>query len=122
MALMQPLPPLCGDTAIFDVCVSFNVSNTGSRDGADVPQLYVTYPAVANEPPRQLRFFTKVQQLLSHNRSSCECSFGLTRYPSQVFLGVGESAEVTMPLRMLPDLAIWNIEVFATYQPVYNTV
>ena len=30
---------------------------------------------------------------------------------SQVLLTAGESAEVTMPLRFLPDLAIWSVEV-----------
>ena len=65
MVLMQPPPPLCGGAEVFDVCVAFNVSNTGAHDGADVPQLYITYPAAAEEPPRQLRFFTKVQLLLN---------------------------------------------------------
>jgi hypothetical protein len=31
--------------------------------------------------------------------------------PSQVMLRVGETSEVTMPLRLLPDLAIWSVEV-----------
>ena len=62
---MQPPPPLCGGAEVFDVCVAFNVRNTGAHDGADVPQLYITYPAAAEEPPRQLRFFTKVHQLLN---------------------------------------------------------
>ena len=61
MQLLQPLPQLCGAVAVFDVCVAFNVSNTGVRDGAEVAQLYVTYPAQADEPPRQLRFFSKVK-------------------------------------------------------------
>ena len=61
MQLLQPPPQLCGGVDAFDVCVSFNVTNTGTRDGAEVPQLYVTYPAAADEPPRQLRFFTKVR-------------------------------------------------------------
>ena len=30
---------------------------------------------------------------------------------SQVMLRVGETSEVTMPLRLLPDLAIWDVEV-----------
>jgi hypothetical protein len=42
MSIVQPPPPLCGGADHFDVCVSFNVTNTGARDGADVPQLYVT--------------------------------------------------------------------------------
>lgn len=40
--------------------VDVDVANTGSRAGADVVQLYVTQPAAANEPPRQLEGFQKV--------------------------------------------------------------
>jgi beta-glucosidase len=36
------------------------VTNTGSRAGADVAQLYVTDPAAAGEPPRQLEGFARV--------------------------------------------------------------
>jgi beta-glucosidase len=40
--------------------VSATVTNTGSRAGADVAQLYVTDPAAAGEPPRQLAGFARV--------------------------------------------------------------
>jgi len=40
--------------------VSFTVQNTGPVTGSDVPQLYLGFPAAANEPPKQLRGFTKV--------------------------------------------------------------
>ena len=40
--------------------VSATVTNTGSRAGADVAQLYVTDPAAASEPPRQLEGFARV--------------------------------------------------------------
>jgi hypothetical protein len=73
MQLLQPLPPLCGGVDTFDLCVSFNVTNTGARDGADVPQLYVTYPAAADEPPRQLRFFSKVKQPALLQRITPQC-------------------------------------------------
>jgi beta-glucosidase len=43
-----------------DVRVSATVTNTGSRSGADVTQLYVTFPAAAGEPPRQLKGFQRV--------------------------------------------------------------
>src|SRR6201995_936403 len=36
------------------------VTNTGSRAGADVAQLYVTDPASAGQPPRQLEGFSRV--------------------------------------------------------------
>jgi beta-glucosidase len=40
--------------------VSATVTNTGSRAGADVAQLYVTDPAASGEPPRQLEGFSRV--------------------------------------------------------------
>jgi len=40
--------------------VTATVTNTGSRAGADVAQLYVTQPAASGEPPRQLQGFTRV--------------------------------------------------------------
>src|SRR5205085_8070082 len=49
--------PVTGATA---ANVSFDVVNTGSRAGAEVPQLYVSDPSASGEPPRQLKGFTKV--------------------------------------------------------------
>lgn len=40
--------------------VTVNVSNTGSIEGADVPQLYIGYPDVADQPVRQLRGFERI--------------------------------------------------------------
>ena len=40
--------------------VAVKVANTGARDGAEVVQLYLGYPAAAGEPPRQLKGFEKV--------------------------------------------------------------
>jgi beta-glucosidase len=40
--------------------VSFDVTNIGSRAGSDVAQVYVTFPAAAGEPPKQLKGFAKV--------------------------------------------------------------
>jgi beta-glucosidase len=37
--------------------VSFSVRNIGSRRGKAVPQLYVTFPTAAGEPPAQLKAF-----------------------------------------------------------------
>jgi beta-glucosidase len=42
------------------VAVGFDVTNTGSRAGAEVAQAYVTQPAAAGEPPRSLRGFRRV--------------------------------------------------------------
>jgi beta-glucosidase len=43
--------------------VSFTVTNTGQRDGADVAQLYLGFPQIdeGNEPPIQLKGFRKVE-------------------------------------------------------------
>ncbi|HEY2698660.1 MAG TPA: glycoside hydrolase family 3 C-terminal domain-containing protein [Pseudonocardiaceae bacterium] len=41
--------------------VTANVTNTGKRAGADVAQLYLSEPASAGEPPKQLKGFQKVQ-------------------------------------------------------------
>ncbi len=40
--------------------VTATVTNTGTRAGADVAQLYVTDPAASGEPPRQLEGFARV--------------------------------------------------------------
>lgn len=42
------------------VNVSFDITNTGSRAGSDVAQVYVTFPASTGEPPKQLKGFAKV--------------------------------------------------------------
>ena len=41
--------------------ITVDVTNTGSRAGADVVQAYVTFPSSAGEPPRQLKGFEKVK-------------------------------------------------------------
>jgi beta-glucosidase len=48
------------DGASGDVTVSATVTNTGSRAGADVAQLYLDDPGAAGEPPRQLAGFKRV--------------------------------------------------------------
>ncbi|KAK7544833.1 putative beta-glucosidase D [Phyllosticta citribraziliensis] len=51
-----------GKTDLFDtvLTITTTLTNTGSRSGAEVAQLYVSYPAAANQPVRQLRGFEKV--------------------------------------------------------------
>lgn len=41
--------------------VTAKISNTGGVSGAEVPQLYLGYPASAGEPPKQLRGFAKLK-------------------------------------------------------------
>jgi beta-glucosidase len=40
--------------------VSVRVTNTGKREGAEVVQLYLGFPAAAEEPPNQLKGFEKI--------------------------------------------------------------
>ena len=42
------------------ITVQFTVQNTGSRAGADVPQVYVGFPPAVGEPPKRLVGFQKV--------------------------------------------------------------
>jgi beta-glucosidase len=63
--------------------VSVDVTNTGSRAGADVVQVYVAFPATAGEPPRQLKAFEKIS------------------------LNPGETKHVTLPLDERA-FSIWN--------------
>ncbi|WP_433894333.1 glycoside hydrolase family 3 C-terminal domain-containing protein [Streptomyces sp. CA-111067] len=50
------------------VTVGADVTNTGSRAGAEVAQVYLTDPASAGEPPRQLKGFAKVQLAAGQTR------------------------------------------------------
>ena len=43
------------------VLVSCTVTNSGTRSGKEVPQLYVAFPASAGEPPQLLRGFRIVE-------------------------------------------------------------
>ena len=42
------------------IAVQFEVENTGSRAGAEVPQVYLQFPAEAGEPPKRLVAFQKI--------------------------------------------------------------
>jgi len=48
-------------TGTSTVSVSVDITNSGKWAGAEVPQLYLSYPVSAGEPPKVLRGFTKVQ-------------------------------------------------------------
>jgi beta-glucosidase len=64
------------------VRLSFQLTNTGSRAGAEVAQVYAALPASAMEPPKRLVGWSKVQ------------------------LGAGESKEVTI------EIEPWYLSVF----------
>ncbi len=65
-----------------DVKVTATVTNVGNRAGSDVAQLYVTDPASAGEPPRQLKGFQRVT--LAPGRST-RVHFTLTPADTQWF-------------------------------------
>ena len=64
--------------------VTFTVENSGAVAGAEVPQLYLGFPAASGEPPKQLKGFEKVK------------------------LAPGASATVTFPLDDR-SLSIWDV-------------
>jgi beta-glucosidase len=64
--------------------IKFTVTNTGKVDGSEVPQLYLSFPAEAEEPPKILRGFERV------------------------YLAVGESKQVTLTLAQR-DISYWNV-------------
>ncbi len=45
------------------VQIGFDLTNTGTLAGAEVPQLYLGFPAAAGEPPRLLKGFQKITLL-----------------------------------------------------------
>jgi beta-glucosidase len=45
---------------------TIEVTNTGQRPGADVPQLYLASPSFAGEPPKQLKGFERVDLAAGH--------------------------------------------------------
>jgi beta-glucosidase len=51
--------PLASDGTT-PITVTVDVHNTGDRDGAEVPQVYLAMPAVLNQPPKRLIAFEKV--------------------------------------------------------------
>ncbi|KAF7290169.1 Fn3-like domain-containing protein [Mycena indigotica] len=82
----SPVGDIGGPAALYAPfgSVSFTLKNTGRVAGAEVAQLYLTFPAAYNEPPRLLRGF------------------------SRVFLGAGQSKGVSIPLRV-KDLSVWDV-------------
>jgi beta-glucosidase len=64
--------------------ITFTIMNTGNMDGSEVPQLYLSFPEEAAEPPKILRGFERV------------------------YLEAGESKLVTLPLTQR-DISYWNV-------------
>ena len=66
------------------VTISFTLTNTGSKAGTEVPQLYTSPPASAGQAPLNLKGF------------------------DAVYLGAGESKTVTFQLSRY-DLSVWDV-------------
>ncbi|KAL7414273.1 beta-glucosidase [Mrakia frigida] len=64
--------------------VEFDVTNTGSVNGCDVPLMFVTFPEAAGEPPRVLRGFERIN------------------------LDPGATTRVSLPLSIY-SLSIWDV-------------
>ncbi len=97
------------------VDVSFILTNTGERTGADVSQVYLSFPEAAGEPPRVLRGFERTELAPGESRMvhielparafSCWDPVGHARYaPSGTYtVSVGSSS------RQLPLVASFNV-------------
>lgn len=77
---------LGGQADLYDelISVSTTVSNSGAVDGAEVAQLYLSFPDEASQPVRVLRGFEKVS------------------------IPVGSTANVTFSLRRR-DVSYWDV-------------
>jgi beta-glucosidase len=51
------------------VKVSFTLTNTGARAGAEIAEVYVALPASAEEPPKRLVGWSKVQLKAGETKS-----------------------------------------------------
>jgi hypothetical protein len=49
--------------------VSFDLANTGARDGTEVAQVYVAFPLLEGEPPAVLRGFADVALRCARGRA-----------------------------------------------------
>jgi beta-glucosidase len=78
-------------TSLGTVQVSATVTNTGTRAGAEVAQLYLGEPATTGEPPRQLKGFQKVS--LAPGRST-RVHFSLT--PQDISTWDGDAGSWTV--------------------------
>lgn len=63
------------------VVAFISIRNVGSRAGAEIPQLYLTFPDIAKEPPKLLRGFEKVflnrkeEKTITFNLTKTELSY-----------------------------------------------
>jgi beta-glucosidase len=68
------------------ITVAFDVQNTGSRTGAEVPQIYVQLPSALGEPPKRLVAFQKVSlQPGEQRRVQLTIDPAATNHPLSIF-------------------------------------
>lgn len=67
-----------------DVSLGLRVANIGGRSGAEVVQLYVSFPDGTGEPPRQLKEFRKITL---RPGKAAEARFALSRRMLQIWSG-----------------------------------
>jgi len=72
------------DASVTSATFSFVLTNTGSFDGAEIPQLYLGFPSSAGEPDKVLRGF------------------------NDIFLTSGASQTVTFTVSQ-KEMSIWNV-------------
>lgn len=72
------------DLSVTQTEAKFTVTNTGSVNGTEVAQLYLTFPVEADEPPQQLKGFSAVE------------------------LAAGASTTVTLPLTPR-SFSVWSV-------------
>jgi beta-glucosidase len=75
------------------ITIGCNVRNTGTREGAEVAQLYLGFPGTAGEPPLQLKGFKKT------------------------FLAPGASSDLSFNL-FWEDIAYWDVKTHQWIVPV----
>ncbi|KAF7324634.1 Beta-glucosidase [Mycena kentingensis (nom. inval.)] len=85
-AISSPIADIGGPAALYDdlITVSYRIQNTGALSGNEVSQLYLTFPASYNEPPKVLRGFARTM------------------------VGKGQSKSVTLHLRV-KDVSVWDV-------------
>ena len=75
-----------GSSGLYDPAyeIKFTLTNTGKMNGSEVPQLYLAFPAEAQQPPKVLRGFERV------------------------YLDAAQSKQVTLTL-VNKDISYWNV-------------
>jgi len=72
-------------------CLEFNVRNTGKRDGSEVTQIYLTFPAESGEPDVQLRGF---QKIFLHTGDNVGVKFGFSKRDLSIWNTGSKSWEI----------------------------